>query len=101
MPSDPKTDDFYFSRTQRFDVVLMKKGVSGMDAKSEDFKRVSITADSVADAEGHEQVVKAKKEGGDWVVYRTTAPGYTTEFEIDAKRREHDVAHGTQDRSKF
>jgi len=93
---DPPVDDYYFSRTQRFDVVLMKKGVNGMEAKPDDFTRVSVTADSVSLAEQDPAVAEAQKAG--FSLYRVTAPGYTTEFEIEARRRAHDAVSGEPDR---
>lgn len=94
--------DFYFSRTQPFDVVFIRKGKTPLDAATADYKRVSVSADSVAQAEATPQAVAAKKDKeGEWEIYRTTPPGYTTEGEVDARRREHDKLHGFTDRSKF
>lgn len=95
----PEDDDMYFPRTQSFDVVLLKKGTNTVQAKPEDFTRVSVRADSVSEAEKDAAVEAKKKEG--FVVHKCVPPGYTTESEIDARRRAHEERFGIGDRSKW
>lgn len=95
----PADDDMYFPRTQNFDVVLLKKGTSPIQAKPEDFTRVHVRADSVSDAEKDAAVEAKKKEG--FVVHKSVPPGYSTEAEVEARRREHDERFGIGDRSKW
>lgn len=92
-------DDLWYPRTQSFDVVLLKKNVNTVTAKPEDFKRVQVRADSVSEAEGSAEVKAAA--GKEFIVHKSVPPGYTTEAEVDARRREHDERHGTGDRSKI
>ena len=92
-------DDEYFPRTQTFDVVILKKGVNTVTAKPEDFRRVQVRADSVSEAEKSAEVMAAL--GGGFIVHKSVPPGYTTEAEVDARRREHEERHGGGDRSKI
>lgn len=104
MPSKPdespgSEDDLWYPRTQSFDVVILRKSVNTVTAKPEDFQRVQVRADSVAEAEGSPEVAAALGKG--FIVHKSVPPGYTTEAEVDARRREHEERHGTGDRSKI
>jgi|GEM_PF-2311039 len=91
-------DDLWYPRTQSFDVVILKKNVNTVTAKPEDFKRVQVRADSVSEAEKSPEVLAALSGG--FIVHKLVPPGYTTEAEVDARRREHEERHGGGDRSK-
>lgn len=87
----------YVERKEHFDVVLLKKDVSEMAAKPEDFKRVAVVAPDPLRAQQTEEVAKVIKEG-----YRPLAavpPMVQIDAEIHARRRAiegHDL-----DRSKI
>lgn len=97
-PPAPAPDDYYVPRGQNFDVILLKKGVNGMEAKPDDFKRISVTADSVAQSQEDPEVVAALK---DFDYVQATAPGHRTEFEIGAQKRAYSEAYGETDRTKI
>jgi len=92
-------DDLWYPRTQSFDVVLLRKSVNTVTAKPEDFRRVQVRADSVSEAEKSTEVMAAL--GGGFIVHKSVPPGYTTEAEVDARRREHEERTGSGDRSKI
>jgi hypothetical protein len=85
--------DFYVSTAQDFDVILLKKGVSSVDALPDDYKRVHVRSDNVSKAMQDETVVAAAAEGEGFEVLQATAPGFRTEGEIAAQKREHDAKY--------
>lgn len=98
-PAARERGDYEFARGQNFDVILIKKGVNGMQATPADFKRLSVSANSVTETQSLPEVLEAMKAGFEY--YQTTAPGHTTEFEHMARRRAADEARGEMDRSKI
>lgn len=98
-PPAREVGDYEFARGQTFDVILIKKGVNGMDAKPDDFKRISVSAASVTETQTAPEVLEAAKAG--FVYYQTTAPGHTTEFEHMARKRAADAARGELDRANI
>jgi len=98
-PGAPQSapEDYAFHRGQNFDVVLMRKGVNGMEAKPDDFKRVAVGAVSSTAAREAPEVAAAA--GKDFEVHQVTGPGHTTEFENMARQRAAAAARGDLDRS--
>lgn len=95
MPEQPhQTPHNYPHRQEDFEVVLIKEGVSDLDAKPDDFKRVPVSASSPLQAEMDD---KCKVKG-----YRTmftAKPGVLTDPEIQARRRA--LEGPTTDKSKI
>ena len=84
-----------------FDVVLVKKGVNPLDAKTEDFKRVSVVAGSPTEASQHKDV-EAAEEKGEWLFVQAVNPSALTEYEMMARSREHQGSMGGAiDRTKI
>lgn len=95
--SDPIKHEMYARPSgEAFDVVLLKKGVSPFEAKTEDFKRLSIVASSPTDA-GQDPRVAAETEH---VLVQSVNPAALTEYEQMARAREQQSAMGTIDRTK-
>lgn len=78
------SDESYPTHTEMFDVVMLKKGISQLTAKPEDFKRVKVTAPDPLSAQMHDDVLK---ESG-YLALFAAKPDVLTDPEIQASRRE-------------
>lgn len=102
--STPQTNPDPYRRPggEPFDVVLVKKGVNPLDAKTEDFKRVSVVAGSPTEASQHADVSAAEKEGEGFLFVQAVNPSALTEYEMMARSREHQGSMGGAiDRTKI
>lgn len=73
----------YPKHSEDFEVVLLKHGVSELDAKPEDFKRIPVTAESTLAAQMHPDLAKEK----DYRPLFVSKPGVPTDAEVHAQRR--------------
>lgn len=92
--------DYMAPRTETFDVVLLKNGLSTLSATSEDFKRVTVTTTEGAYGARSAPEVEAVAATG-FNVYQVTSPGVFTEGERLARQRAHDKEFGAFDRSRI
>jgi hypothetical protein len=83
MAEDNKTTPHnYPTHLENFEVVLIKKGVSDLSAKPEDFKRVPVQASNPLQAQTKDE---AQVDG--YHVLFAAKPGVLTDPEIMANRR--------------
>ena len=82
----PETDQNYPKRLETFDVVLLKDGKHDGNAEPDDFKRVSVTAESPLAALMDDKVQAEKG----FTPRTAVPPGMKTEPEIMALRRKMD-----------
>lgn len=96
----PQTDPYASAQTQQFEVVLVKDGVNPLAAKADDFKRVPAAASSPTGAMESDAVAAVAKTG--FKPLQAVVPGMLTDYEMGARRREHEAAlGGPLDRSKI
>lgn len=89
--------DFFPTRTETFDVVMLKTGISEFAAKPDDFKRVTVEASDALQAQLHDDVAKEKEHR----VLMVTAHGALIEAEVLALRRAaEDEAKATEEAQK-
>jgi hypothetical protein len=89
---EKKGSDYYAPRAEPFDAVMLKTGVSPLDAKPDDFMRVHVVAtDAAAAREGDE--VKAAAATG-YQLHQLVGPGVRTQDEHRAQERAHQEALG-------
>jgi hypothetical protein len=81
------TTENEMKRTELFDIVMLKEGVSEFEAKTTDFKRVPVEARDPLQAQMSEAVAKEKG----YRVLFAAKPGVLTDPEIMARRRELDA----------
>lgn len=86
-------------KKQRFEVVLLKKGVAETGATPEDFKRIPVEAEGTAAAMFSDEVDKACGEAPGWQRLFAAMPGAMTPVEVQARARVHNTA--SIDRSKI
>lgn len=93
-----KGGDLYSpNRSQNFEVLMIKKGKHIHLAVPDDLVRVPVSASSIGSALEHPDVVA--KDG--YVPVQAAAPGISTPYENEARRRAHDAVSSTVDRSKL
>ena len=73
-------------RTNQFEVVMLKLGVSESTAKRSDILRITVDAPDPVTAKWSPEVVKREKE---YRVVDAVPPGYQTEVEMQANQREY------------
>lgn len=96
-PVDPRKTWNPPVRKEAFDVVVLRNGKSEFDARWEDFRRVTIHAESTLAASGDPQVAQLSKEFGGYV-HAVVPMNHLTPAEMMARRRE--VEPTTIDKSK-
>ena len=79
---------------QNFHVVILKTGVTDMDAQPEDYRRVDVRAGSIGKAYESAEVVAALAEDGGYQIVRAMPPGVRTEGEINAQKRAYTASQG-------
>jgi hypothetical protein len=99
MSEKPAPEMYGRSRGESFEVVLLKKGVNSLDAKTEDFKRVGVVAGSPTEAMQDDAVTEAA--GEDYVLVQAVNPAALTDYEMMARSRESQASMGGEyDKSK-
>lgn len=78
------SNESFPKHSEDFEVVLLKNGVSELEAKMEDIKRVPVTTDSSLAAQMHDSVQNEK----DYHPVFVSKPGVPTDLETHARRRE-------------
>ena len=84
MSAAPTPTEPYPEHKEDFEVVMLKDGVSELDAKPEDIKRVHVNAVSSLAAQMHDDVQKFEGHKAVFVA----KPGVPTDLETHARRRE-------------
>lgn len=77
------SNEAYPQHTEDFEVVMLKNGVSELEAKPEDIKRVPVTANNTLAAQMDESVQNEKEHHAVFV----SKPGVPTDLETHAQRR--------------
>lgn len=95
-PGRPTDPNYYAPRKSLYDVLFLRNGVSMFTAKPADYSRVTVEATDTGTARDDEAVA-AKVAAGHYVVEVLQA-GQTSQYQIDAGRREREEEEGEIDR---
>jgi hypothetical protein len=92
-------NDYARPQGENFEVVLVKKGVNPLHAKSDEFKRVPVHANDPTSAVNSDVVTAAAGEGEGFVVVMAAKPMVMSDYEHQARLR--DNADRPMDRTKI